>query len=97
MSIINPGNVDRAGHYFKQLQKWQGSLFSKNEKLFELLKFVNAVLANPSGLINCNLRKKNRSAKISSAVYLLREFLTLDSSFVKLESFKNMKPFFIYE
>ena len=22
MSQINPGNVDRASHYFKQLQKW---------------------------------------------------------------------------
>ena len=74
MSQINPGNVDRASHYLKQLQKFTGSLVVKYEKLSELLKFMNAITENPKRLFECNLRKKNRASKISAATQLIRQF-----------------------
>jgi len=70
---ISPGTVDRICHSFKTLKKFQGSLFQKNEKLFEVNQFNNAVLQNPRLLFDCPLRLKKRNEKLKTCLQLLRE------------------------
>ena len=41
---LSPGTVDRACYAWFSLKKWTGSVYNKNEKLIELLPFIQAVL-----------------------------------------------------
>ena len=62
---LQASHVERACSIFASLHKMQGTLSTKNQKLYEIYKIINSVLRKPRLLFSCKFKPMTRSKRIS--------------------------------
>ena len=70
---------------------------SKADKIFECYNFLKQFQAFPKALIECRLRKKNRSQKLEQCMKLFRNFIHLEKNKINLQRCSNLNTLFHFD
>ena len=74
---------------FLKLMANNGTSYQKNEKIYEMLFYLEPFIKNLKAVYQCP-RKKNKYEKIEVVMNMIRHFPTIDSQNVSLLDFRGI-------
>jgi hypothetical protein len=81
---LAPATIERAVHAYNALGKYLSNIYLRNEKLLEVVQFVNVLIDNPQMIFESPMKRKNRFEKISTCVNMIRLCQRIESSNIKI-------------
>lgn len=96
---ITAGVIDKAQLLYKdflKLMATNGTNYQKNEKIFEMLAYIDVFIQDLKAVYKCP-RKKYKFEKIEMVMNMLRHYPSIDASNVSLVRFRGIHQFHSFE
>ena len=94
---LSPGTIDRGVHAYNSLVKYQSNIYIRNEKLLEIVQFINAMIDAPSLIFESPMRRKNRFEKLTTCVNMIRECQVIENSNIELRGIKGLEKMLCFD